>query len=51
MAYDVNELRELTMAARPITDKLSSGQTNLSADEIRTMTRAFDSWQSYLDTM
>ncbi len=51
MAYDVNQLREVTTAAQPIKDKLASGKMDLSQDEIRTMTRAFDSWKQYLDSM
>lgn len=51
MAYDVNTLREVTTAAQPINDKLNKGQINLSQDEIRTMTRAFDSWKQYLESV
>ncbi len=51
MAGDIKILREVTTAAQPIKDKLSSGQMSLSQDEIRTMTRAFDTWKQYLDSV
>lgn len=52
MAYDMQELRDATMAAKPIQDKLSrGGECSLSADEASKLARAMDSFQRYLDSM
>ena len=51
MGYNVDKLREVTMAVRPITEKLKTGETQLTTDEAERMRTACDSWQKYLDSM
>lgn len=36
--------------ARPIHDKVAGGDTGLSQTEMTTFTRAYDQWQSVLDS-